>query len=226
MEKIAIRDAVNNIIQFTNDFTKYKNEGVNKETFETCREKLTLLLHPVIPHMTEEIWELIYKEGYASLASWPAYDNKLLTEESDYKWKLMNNIIEDIINIKLAMKKDTLRNILIIIADRWKLKFYKSFMSLVKETKSQGEIMKKLMQEVNFKKYSKYISQTVAKMLKNIGKYPSYTLASEDEFQFFKEITPIIEKRFNSKVNVINEKDSIEQKASQALPGKPAIVIS
>jgi hypothetical protein len=82
------------------------------------------------------------------------------------------------------------------------------------------------MQNANFKKRSKLISNFVGKILKNVGKYPKYTLSSIEEFEFFKEITPVIEKKFGSKVEVIFENESKEQKASQSLPGKPAILIS
>ncbi|MHA1468127.1 MAG: class I tRNA ligase family protein [Promethearchaeota archaeon] len=38
---------------------KYKGEGVIKEIYEECLEKFVLLLHPITPHITEEIWELM-----------------------------------------------------------------------------------------------------------------------------------------------------------------------
>ncbi|MFX1597181.1 MAG: hypothetical protein ACFFBK_14080, partial [Promethearchaeota archaeon] len=69
-------------------------------------------------------------------------------------------------------------------------------------------------------------NQFIVKILKNIGKYSKFTMISEAEFEFFKQIKPIIEKRFHSKVEIILEKDSKEIKAAQALPGKPAIIIS
>jgi len=86
--------------------------------------------------------------------------------------------------------------------------------------------MKKLMQNNELKIHGKYISYTVSKIMKNIGKYQKFTLPSEDEYIFFNEIKPIIENKFQSKVNINFEKDSTEQKAAHALPGKPAIIIS
>ena len=176
--------------------------------------------------MTEEVWEISGRKKYLSLAIWPSYDNKLLTKESNYKWNLMNNILDDISNIKLVMKKEALEKISIIIADQWKLKFYNKFMSLVEKTKDQGEIMKNLTQNNELKKHGKLISQIIAKMLKNIGKYPKFALTLEDEYLFFNEIRSVIEKKFQSKVEIIFERDSNIQKAAQALPGKSAIVIS
>jgi leucyl-tRNA synthetase len=225
MQDLAIRNAVNNLIQFTSELGKYKAEGIKEEIFEECRENLIILLHPIAPHMTEEIWEITGKKGYLSLNPWSDYDKDLLTQESDYKWKLMNNILDDINNIKLVMKKEKLGSISIIIADEWKLKFYETLMLLLEETKNQGEIMNKLMQENDFKKNSKQIGKIVSRILKNIGKFPKFSLSTKAEYEFFDEIKPIIEIKYKCNVKIIFEKDSSEQKASQALPSKPAIVI-
>ncbi|MCK4286413.1 MAG: hypothetical protein KAX18_09430, partial [Candidatus Lokiarchaeota archaeon] len=66
----------------------------------------------------------------------------------------------------------------------------------------------------------------VSRILKNVGKFPKFSLSSEEEYGFFDEITPIIEMKYNSNVKVFFEKESTEKKASQALPSKPAIIIN
>ncbi len=225
MNKLAIRNAVNNLIQFSSEFGKYKNQGIVNEIFEDCREKLILLLHPIAPHITEEIWEMMGKTGYVSLTSWPSYQNEFLTQEFDYKWKLMNNLLDDITKIKIAMKKQSLEKICIIVADAWKLKFYNKLMSLIEKTKNQGEILKILMQDSELKIHGKLINQNVGKIMKNVGKFAKFTLTRGEEFNFFNEIKPIIEKKFQTDVEIAFEKDSNEQKAIHALPGKPAIAI-
>jgi leucyl-tRNA synthetase len=225
MQILAIRNAVNNLIQFASELGKYKAEGIKKEIFEECREKLVILLHPIAPHMTEEIWEIIGKKGYLSLNPWSDHNKDLLTEDSDLKWKLMNTILDDINNIKIVMGEEKLKTISLIIADEWKLKFYKALMLLLEDTKNQGEIMKNLMQDDDFKTLSKQIGKIVSRILKNIGKFPKFTLSSIEEYEFFDEIKPIIEMKYGCSVKVIFEKDSSEQKATQALPSKPAIVI-
>lgn len=225
LEKISIREAINDIIQFTSEYNKYKSEGVIEDIFEESREKLPLLLHPFVPHITEEVWEIMGKTGFISLASWPSYNTELLTLENDFKWNLMNNIIDDINNIKTIMRKNELDKISIIIADQWKYQFYKIFLSLIDKTKNQGEIMNKIMQIEDFKPYSKKVSQMVSKALKNIGKYPKYVLSPKKEYQFFQDIKSMIMKKYNCVVEVLIEKDSNEKKANQSLPGKPAIII-
>ncbi|MFX1364317.1 MAG: leucine--tRNA ligase [Promethearchaeota archaeon] len=225
INRIAIRDALNYIIQFVSELTKYKEEGVMEKIFEECREKLLILSHPFVPHVTEEIWELIGKDRFLSITLWPTYNNDLLNVENDYKWNLLNNTIDDIKSIKLATKINDIKKTIIITATDWKYKFYSQLMILIEETKDQGEIMKELMKNGDLKIHSKFISQTTTKILKNIGKYSKHHIDISDENQFFNEIKPLIKKRFNCNVDVIVEVKSEHKKASQALPGRPAIVL-
>ncbi|MHA1756616.1 MAG: class I tRNA ligase family protein, partial [Promethearchaeota archaeon] len=225
LQKIAIRDAVNQIIQFAGELNRYTQDGVKKDVFNECKEKLTLMLHPIAPHMTEEVWEILGKKGFLSLAKWPSYNKKMLTAENDFKWNLMNNTLESINHIKSIIKKDDFEKIVIIVADQWKFDLNKILIPLVESNKNQGAVIKEIMKNSEFKQYGKFISQIVGKALKNIGKFPKITLSADDEFSFFSDIKPIIEKKYNCEVDIQLEKDSKEQKANQAYPGRPAIVV-
>ena len=225
LEKISIRDAINELIQFTSELYKYKNEGVNEEIFDKCKKMLALLLHPFVPHMTEEVWEILRKEGFLSLAKWPLYDKKFLTTDNDYKWKLLNKTIESINHIILIIKKEKLEEISIITAADWKFKFMVKLFLLIEKTKDQKEIMNVIMEDKSFKSQGKFISQTIGRVLKNLGKYAKSPLSALGEYDFFTQIKPIFEKKYNCKVSINSENDSQEKKAAQALPGKPAIVI-
>ncbi|MFX1385337.1 MAG: leucine--tRNA ligase, partial [Promethearchaeota archaeon] len=226
LEKLEIRNAVNSIMQLIKDFKSYKEEGVIHEIFEECREKIILLLHPIAPHMTEELWEIIGKKTYLSLASWPKFNNKVLTDENDFKWKLMNGVIDDIKSIKMILKKDNLNNITLIIADEWKFKLYPILMSLINKTINQGEIMNTIMRESDFKPYGKLVGQIVSRVLKNVGKYSKISLSPEEEYNFYNDIKNIIEHKYGCSLTISNEKnEKTIKKASQALPGKPAIIM-
>jgi leucyl-tRNA synthetase len=224
-EEVALRAAINRIIQFTSELRKYKERGGLKEVFNECIENLLLLLHPIAPHVTEELWELIGNMRFITLSTWPSYNADILTQENEFKWKLMNNIIEDIQSIKQAAKIDSLNEIIIIVAHGWKFKFYKDLLELIEKSTNQGAITKILMQNEEYKIHSKFIVQTIKKVLNNIGKFSKISLSASEEIQFYEEITSIVESKFDCKVVVLLEKDSNEKKAIQALPGKPAIVI-
>jgi leucyl-tRNA synthetase len=225
-EDVSLRDGINQILRFTSELRKYKESGGQEEVFSECIEKLLLLFHPIAPHITEEFWELIGKERFISLAHWPSYNAEILTRENELRWKLMNNVIEDIRSIKQATKIDKLSEITIIVADEWKFKFYAYLLELIEKSPNQGVITKELMKHDEYKIHSKFVVQTVKKVLNNIGKYSKTILSASEEFQFFEDITSIVEKRYACKVKVLFEKKSDENKAIQALPGKPALVIN
>ncbi|KKN19191.1 hypothetical protein LCGC14_0948280, partial [marine sediment metagenome] len=107
--RIAIRDVINYIIQFVSDLAKYKEEGIMKKIYDECREKLLILFHPIVPHVTEEIWEIIGHNKFLSLISWPTYNSALLNSENEYRWNLLTNIIDDIKKIKLATKMNEIK---------------------------------------------------------------------------------------------------------------------
>ena len=112
-----------------------------------------------------------------------------------------------------------------IVADEWKFKFYSHLLSLIEKTTNQGVITSELMQHEEYKIHSKFVVQTIKRVLKNIGKYANVSLSANEEYEFFNDIKSIIEKKYDCRVEVLIEKNSNEKKASQALPGKPALII-
>ncbi len=225
LESIDIRDAINQLIQFSSEFSKYKNEGISQEVFDECREKFTILLHPFIPHVTEEIWENLNKNTFLSISKWPGFDDKYLTVENDYKWNLLNNTIDSINHILVIIKLEQPDEINLIIADQWKYNFLSQLLSLADKTKDQKEIIKELMFKEENREKGKFISQTVIKVLKNLGKYSVPPINMQEEYSFFTKIQSILKNKYQCDINIIKEDQSKNKKALQALPGRPAIII-
>lgn len=67
-EGLKFNTAIAAMMALVNEF--YKANSVNKAEYAT----LLLLLNPVAPHMTEELWEMIYSDGRIYQQSWPEYD--------------------------------------------------------------------------------------------------------------------------------------------------------
>jgi leucyl-tRNA synthetase len=225
LENIDIRDAINQLIQFSSELSKYKNEGATLKVFDECKEKLTILLHPFIPHVTEEIWETLNKDDYLSISKWPDYDKSYLTVENGYKWNLLNNTLDSINHILVIIKLEQPDEINLIIADQWKYNFLTQLLSLAEKTKDQKEIIKQLMAKEENRTHGKFISQTVVKVLKNLGKYIIPPINSQEEYAFFTEIHSILENKYKCDINIIKEDQAKDKKALQALPGRPAIII-
>ena len=67
-ENLKFNTAIAAMMALVNEF--YKEKSVTKAEYAT----LILLLNPVAPHMTEELWENLFGDGRAYQQKWPEYD--------------------------------------------------------------------------------------------------------------------------------------------------------
>ncbi len=69
--------AVAALMELANALQDYVAAGGERgAAWEKSVRTLTLLLHPLAPHITEEIWERLGAPGLVADATWPAYDEK------------------------------------------------------------------------------------------------------------------------------------------------------
>ena len=75
-EGLKFNTAIAAMMSLVNDF--YKKGSITKEEFRT----LLVLLNPVAPHMTEELWETFGFDGYLFETQWPVYDEAKTIEDT------------------------------------------------------------------------------------------------------------------------------------------------
>ena len=73
-ENLKFNTAIAAMMALVNEF--YKEKSVTKAEYAT----LILLLNPVAPHMTEELWENLFGNGRAYQQKWPEYDEAKTVE--------------------------------------------------------------------------------------------------------------------------------------------------
>ena len=73
-ENLKYNTAIAAMMALLNDFTK-KN-AITRAEYQT----LILLLNPVAPHITEELWQITGGEGYVYEQAWPEYDEAKTVE--------------------------------------------------------------------------------------------------------------------------------------------------
>jgi len=71
----AIMELVNAIYAYRQALEK---ENYNREILREALEKTVILLAPFAPHLAEETWELLGKEGSVHRQHWPTYDPDML----------------------------------------------------------------------------------------------------------------------------------------------------
>lgn len=75
-ENLKYNTAIAAMMALLNDFTK-KN-AITRAEYQT----LILLLNPVAPHITEELWQITDGEGYVYEQAWPEYDEAKTVENT------------------------------------------------------------------------------------------------------------------------------------------------
>jgi leucyl-tRNA synthetase len=113
----------------------------------------------------------------------------------------------------------------LIVAAAWKYDVLEKVLTMLKEGKKTGDAIKQLMIDPELKKLGKSIPAFVNKIAKDpwgIEKYPRF--ASQDDELAAAEAKLLSGKKFS--IEIVKEEESTEKKAEQAIPGRPAIVIS
>jgi leucyl-tRNA synthetase len=74
IERLSFNTAIAAMIEFVNAV------GANPLTKDQL-ERFVLVLSPFAPHLTEEIWGRLGREGFASHAAWPTFDPAMLRDD-------------------------------------------------------------------------------------------------------------------------------------------------
>jgi len=225
IETLQLRDAANNIIQFIDVLRKYLSQPVKKDIFQETIEKTMLLLAPFTPHLCEEIWERHKHKKYISLEKWPIYDERFVNPKMEYKWNLLQDLIESINNILKVVQFEKLQQIKLIVAHSWKFSLFQLISEEFNKETPRPDIMKRIMQ-TDLRKYGKEVNIILENIYKSVKILPAILLNQKEELEFYEAIKGIIETKFSTSVQILKEEDSSsEKKASRAIPGKPAIII-
>ena len=106
-EKFGFNTAIAALMELINEMYKYKeldtrNDGIIKEGIET----IITILAPFTPHMGEELWEMIGKEGSIFDISWPEYDEKALVKDEVEIVVQVNGKVRAKLSIDADMSKE------------------------------------------------------------------------------------------------------------------------
>ncbi|MDY2738061.1 leucine--tRNA ligase [Intestinibacter sp.] len=106
-EKFGFNTAIAALMELINEMYKYKeldtrNDGIIKEGIET----IITILAPFTPHMGEELWEMIGKEGSIFDISWPKFDEKALVKDEVEIVVQVNGKVRAKLSIDADMSKE------------------------------------------------------------------------------------------------------------------------
>ena len=199
------------------EFVNYLNS--KEELIKESIEIVALLLNPFTPHISEELWGKIGNRPFSSLQKWPEYDNKKINEKFEAEDGLVHNIIYDIKSVLRLVKIQKPIKIRLFTAEKWKYDLIKKIKKEMEKTRNVGDIIRAVM----IKEHTKDIPTIVQRVVKDPSKIPEVII--DNEFETLNENKETIKKEFNCEIEITKEEQSKEEKAKQAMPGKPAILV-
>jgi leucyl-tRNA synthetase len=104
-ESLKFNTAIAALMTLINDITK-----VGKLSKGDLKSFL-ILLNPVAPHITEEIWTLQGFEGMLNEASWPTYENKYLVDDEVEIVLQINGKVRDKLVVSATSTREELEQI-------------------------------------------------------------------------------------------------------------------
>lgn len=206
-----------------NDFKWYAKRtanNFNKDIINRFIEVQTLLLSPAIPHICEEIWEIIGKKELISNSKWPELTLSEYNEIVEKENLIIVEIYNKVNKIKEIKKIDNVSKITLIKAEDIRYELFEKLNELLKETKDFKTLFEEIKKETRFEKEMKFVQKFLPKTLKDgLTTY----IGKELENKLFDEIVKFLKEEFNCEVEITNvEKTDLKISAT---PGDPGIII-
>ena len=234
-ENLDIRIAANEIFfEMQKNISWYiKRGGSNKEMVDIFTKNWLLLMTPITPHISEELWTNYVKSGFVSNEFYSKFDENNISEQDEIGEYLLQEVINDISEI-LKVTKIIPKKIFIYTSPSWKQKIFRKAISLNSENKLDMSIfMKQIMSEPFMKSNAKQVSQFVGKIIIEVKKLSEFDknkyLADINEKDYLKSAEDYLRKIFNCEIKIFcaDDKDiyNPKNKAHFALPLRPAIYI-
>ncbi len=102
IESMSFNTAISQMMIFTNEATK--SSTMPRETIELFLQTLS----PFAPHVAEELWHRLGKEGFVVQQPWPEYDESLLQESELVVVVMVNGKRRDEMHVPSGTKKNDL----------------------------------------------------------------------------------------------------------------------
>jgi len=217
-EDFRFNHALQGVRELVSLLRRYREHAEpDPEVFETAIETTAKLLAPVAPHVAEEVWETLGREGLIAEADWPDAD-----PPADYgiERRLIENTREDVREIAEAASIDDPERIRIVTAPAWK----HEALELALDLEEGADVVGSVMGEEDLRGHGEAAAD-FAKDLAAEAQSLSEQLPPEREREALARAAWLIEREFDAEVEVLGAGGDEEPLASKAEPGRPAIDI-
>jgi leucyl-tRNA synthetase len=236
LEDGKLREA-SNVVYFTipNDIRWYlKRGGNNKDILQETMDIWTRMLQPFTPHLAEEIWERMGKEGYVSRTPWPQFNEDEVDSVSLKTEEYVIKLLDDLRNIQKMTGIIQPEKIILYTSSDWKWGVLETLFDLVDKGDGRlnpGDAIKQLISDPELENFKKIIPKMVGRMSKDVVKMGEeerdrYKVL-RSEYDILKGVASFFSDELGCEVKVFSEDEEFIEdpmgKAKAASPLKPAI---
>ena len=196
-----------------------------KETLQEIGSTWVRLLAPIIPFTAEELWKEMGHNELISFASWPEADESKIDISAEIGEDLLTRTVEDIESLLRIIKMKP-QQITICVSPEWKWEIFK----MIASAPDKKNVMREIMQQESVRARGKEAADAVKNCTTHYHRLSS-ELALQivenrpDELAIFTAAQKFLENEFNLKFTMVAAENSSLEKAGNALPYKPAIII-
>ena len=95
------------LMEFSNSMNQaWEGKGIDSATWNDAVEKLLVLLAPMAPHVTEELWERTGREFSIHSQTWPEWDRELAADEVIILVVQVNGRVRDKIEVPASISEE------------------------------------------------------------------------------------------------------------------------
>ncbi len=225
MDSMELRDAstetlYNSVIELKRYFDRGGSNGLVIRDYASA---ILLMMQPIAPHVTEELWHRLGNDTFIANEHWPTQNTKMVNDKIEMIEDNSEAIIADCKNaIELMSKKSPSKpkHLKLIVASEWKRKVG-NMLASTKNVSSTIETAKKEKLAEPEK-----IAGYIAKLAKRMNELRSVDVTEDDEFNSLSESKDYMSKALGIEISIEKEQDSKSPRAERASPLKPSIEIS
>lgn len=247
MDNLAIRKAIHsalydldqNLQWYLRRITSERETSERREAiakvFNDVLDVQVRMLAPVTPHICEELWEKMGREGFVSFASWPKPDEAKVDIEAEESEALIMSTLEDTLNVIKATGLKP-KQICYYTATQWKWHVYLKALEMAEKAPVKtGELIKELMSRPDLKKVAQNVAKYAQKVVEVVNVMAPETrrrkleVGAINENRLLSEAQAFFKREFNADITVFSEDDpkryDPKSRSHLAEPYRPAIYI-
>ena len=195
-------------------------KNCNKDVIEPYLGDLAVIISPLVPHISEEMWYRLGRRGMVASAMWPEH-NKLAVNEGAESWEnMLRHTIADVEEIKSIVKNEP-KKCSIFVAESWKFGVLKKIIN--NREASLDNITKEIMQS-DARRYGKatlFFIQSSYSKSKDVNSVTS----RDEQFALLEESRKFLENETGMRIEIVDSEKSDLQKARNSAPYKFGLLL-